>query len=126
MMKMLSSIFGGGAIKSIEAIASEWIETDTEKAEAKTVLIKALDPNGIMRRQLSRKVGMLYSWYIFTMLFLIAVEFFCAVFGVGIDQEAVADATSKAVTLFIPITSLFGVIVTASFGVNAYNVKTGK
>ncbi len=123
MIKFLSSIFTGGGVQSIERIASEWIETGTEKAEAQTVLIRALDPNGMMRRQLSRRVSMLYTVYIFTMLFLIVVEFFTGMFGVEVDQDAIALATSKSVELFIPITTLFGTIVTASFGVNAYNVK---
>lgn len=122
---ILKSFFGGGGVSSIERIASEWIETDTEKAEAKTVLIKALDPNGMMRRQLSRRVSMLYTWYIFVMLVMIAIEFFCAFFGWEVNTEAIAIATAKSVELFVPITTLFGTIVTASFGVNAYNVRKG-
>lgn len=126
MIEAIASFFSGGAMKSIESIASEWIETDTEKAEAKTVLIKALDPNGMMRRQLSRRVSMLYTVYIFTMLFMIAVEFTCAAFGLdAVNQDAIAMATAKATELFLPITTLFGVIVSASFGVNAYNTKKG-
>lgn len=125
MIKGIIEFFSGGTMKSIENIASEWIETDKEKAEAKTVMLKALDPNGLMRRQLSRRVSMLYSVYIFVMLFMISLEFFCAFFGFEVNQEAIALATSKSVELFVPITTLFGTIVTASFGVNAYNVKKG-
>ena len=112
-------------MKSIENIASEWIETGAEEAEAKTIMIKALDPNGLMRRQLSRRVSMLYTVYIFTMLFMISLEFVAAAFELQVDGDAIALATSKSVELFVPITTLFGTIVTASFGVNAYNVKKG-
>ena len=125
MLKKIASFLSGGTLKSIENIASEWIETGTEEAEAKTIMIKALDPNGLMRRQLSKRVSMLYTVYIFTMLFMISLEFICAFFGLEVDGDAIALATSKSVELFIPITTLFGTIVTASFGVNAYNVKKG-
>ncbi len=111
----------GGAIKSIENIASEWIETDLEDAEAKTLMIKTLDPNGIMRRELSRKVSQLYTLYIVTALVLLI----CESFGLG-DAESIAAATSKVTDLFAPITTLFGVIVSASFGVNYANTKQGK
>lgn len=123
MLNVIKEFVFGGGMKTIENIATEWIQTDTEKAEAKTVLIKALDPNGIMRRQLSRRVSMLYTVYIFTMLLLISVELMCAVMNLEVNTEAIAAATSKSKDLFIPITTLFGTIVTASFGVNAYNVK---
>ena len=125
MFEKVISFFSGGTMKSIENLASEWIQTDAEKAEAKTIMIKALDPNGLMRRQLSRRVSMLYTVYIFTMLLMIALEFICAFFGWEVDGDAIALATAKSVELFIPITTLFGTIVTASFGVNAYNVKKG-
>lgn len=123
MFKEILGFFSGDTIKSIENIASEWIETGTEEAEAKTIMIKALDPNGLMRRQLSRRVSMLYTVYIFTMLFMISLEFVAAAFELQVDGDAIALATSKSVELFVPITTLFGTIVTASFGVNAYNVK---
>ena len=109
---------GGGGMKSIESIASEWIETDLEDAQAKVLMIKTLDPNGIMRRELSRKVSQLYTLYIVTALTLLI----CESFGVG-DAEAIAIATTKVTDLFAPITTLFGVIVSASFGVNYANTK---
>ncbi len=125
MLKEIVGFFSGGTMKSIENIASEWIETGSEKAEAAALMIKTLDPNGLMRRDLSRRVAMLYTVYIFTMLFMIILEFTCAFFGWDVDSKAIAVATSKAVELFLPITTLFGTIVGASFGVNAYNVKKG-
>lgn len=126
-MSFLAKIFGGGGVVSaIENIATEWIETDKEKAEAQTIMIKALDPNGAMRRQLSRDVSMMYKVYLFASLFLLAVEFFCKIIGIDIDYTALSETTDKLVELFIPITTLFGVIVSASFGVNYANVKQNK
>ena len=111
----------GGAFKSIEAIASEWIETSTEEAEAKVLMVKTLDPNGLMRRDLSNKVSQLYTLYIVVALMLLIVE----AFGFG-DAQAIAVATTKVTALFVPITTLFGVIVSASFGVNYANTKQNK
>lgn len=121
----IANIFTGGAVQSIENIASEWIETDMETAEAKAVMIKTLDPNGLMRRDLSRRVTALYTLYIIVTLVLLILESF----GVGkvVDGElAVSIATGKVTDLFVPITTLFGTIVTASFGVNAVNAKKGQ
>jgi hypothetical protein len=120
-MSWLASLLNGGAFKSVENIASEWIETDLESAEAKTLMIKTLDPNGVMRRELSRKVSWLYTLYIVTALFLLI----CESFGVG-DAREIATATTKVTELFAPITTLFGVIVSASFGVNYANTKQNK
>ncbi len=117
----LKSVFaGGGVIKSIENIASEWIETDMESAEAKVLKLKTLDPNGLMRRNLSIRVTDLYTLYILIALMLLI----CESFGYG-DPEAIAVATTKVTTLFLPITTLFGTIVSASFGVNYANTKQG-
>ena len=120
----LGSLFSGGAIKSIENIASEWIETDLEKAEAKTLMLKTLDPNGLMRRNQSDRMLTLYTIYVVvTMLLLIAESF-----GLGpINGEvlAVSLATEKIASLFLPITGMVGVIISASFGVNYQNSKQG-
>ena len=121
-MSFLGKLFGGsGVIKSIENIASEWIETDMEDAQAKVLMVKTLDPNGKMRRDLSKRVADLYTLYIVVSLALLAFEFF----GLG-DPVITAAATAKIITLFIPITSLFTIIVSASFGVNWMNSKNGK
>lgn len=120
MWKLLSGIFGGGTFKSVENIASEWIQTDMEKAEAQALMVKTLDPNGLMRRNISDRVTGLYSLYIVVTLILLV----CESFGLGPmngDTLAVSVATEKVTELFTPITGLFGVIVTASFGVNATN-----
>jgi hypothetical protein len=118
----LKAIFtGSGAVKSIENIASEWIETDLESAEAKVLMVKTLDPNGSMRRDLSNRVTTLYTIYLIVSMLLLSLEFF----GYG-NAEAVADVTAKLVSLFLPISTLFGLIVSASFGVNYKNSQGGK
>lgn len=131
-MSFLTSLFGGGIVKSIENIASEWIETDMESAEAKVLMVKTLDPNGLMRRDLSNRVTSLYTLYIVVVLVLLI----CESFGLGpiiggelVDgvivggKLSVSIATEKVTQLFVPITTLFGVIVSASFGVNYANIK---
>ena len=120
-MGWLANLFSGGLVKSVENIASEWITTDMESAEAKVLMVKTLDPNGAMRRQLSQRVTNLYTLYIMVTLILLI----CESFGIG-DPVAIAVATSKSGELFMPITTLFGVIVSASFGVNVANTAKGK
>ena len=117
----LASLFTGSAVKSIENIASEWIETEMESAEAKVLMVKTLDPNGKMRRDLSSRVTDLYTLYISVTLILLVLESF----GIG-NQVDISLATEKVTDLFAPITTLFGVIVSASFGVNYANTKGGK
>ena len=121
-MSIFSKILSGsGVVKSIENIASEWITTDMESAEAKVLMVKTLDPNGLMRRNLSSRVADLYTLYIVISLALLAFEFF----GFG-NAITTAAATTKIVDLFVPITSLFTIIVSASFGVNYANVRKEK
>ena len=126
MWASIMSLFSGsGAVKSIENIASEWIETDLESAEAKVLMVKTLDPNGLMRRDLSNRITSLYTLYICVTLILLV----CESFGLGPVTDgilAVSLATDKVTDLFVPITTLFGTIVTASFGVNYVNTKNGK
>ena len=126
-MSIWAKIFGGGdVVKSVTDLASEWITTDMESAEAKVVMVKALDPNGIMRRKLSIQVTQMYKVYLFTTLGLLAIEFVCAFFNLEVNTDALALASEKIVGLFTPITTLFGLIVSASFGVNYANTKAGK
>lgn len=133
MLDLIKGIFSSG--NAIEKIASEWIETGMEKAEAKTLMIKTLDPNGLMRRNLSDRVAALYTLYIVVALVLLI----CESFGLGpiiggelVNGEviggklSVSIATEKVTELFTPITTLFGVIVSASFGVNYANTKQNK
>ena len=121
MISKILSLFTSGSVKSIESIAKEWIDTDLESAEAKALMVKTLDPNGLMRRDLSGKVSQLYTLYVVVALVLLT----CEAFGLG-DTASIAVATEKATSLFMPITTLFGVIVSASFGVNYHNIKKDK
>lgn len=125
MWNAIKAIFGGSTFKSVENIAKEWIETDMEKAEAKSLMVKTLDPNGLMRRNLSDRVAALYTLYIVVTLVLLICESF-GLGGMNGEELAVSVATEKVTSLFQPITILFGTIVTASFGVNASNVLKQK
>jgi len=120
MWSSIASIFTGGATTAISEIAKEWITTDMESAEAKAVMVKTLDPNGSMRRQISTTVSALYSIYIMVMLLLIVMQSF----ALG-DVEGIASALKNLSELFSDITMLFGIIVSASFGVNYINTKKG-
>lgn len=112
-------------VSSVERVASELIETNKEDAESKAIILKAADPNGIMRREISRKILNLYSLYIIVMLVLLSFEFFNLV-PVGTTVEKMKSATEKLVDLFAPITTMVGMIIGASFGVNWQNTKNGK
>lgn len=131
-MGWFTDLFTGGAIKSIENIASEWIETDIEAAEAKAIMVKTLDPNGRMRRDQSRNVGTMYRFYLLSTAAMILIELiYCMYMGDSLTSgdhvlTALSNATSKMTDLFVPITTLYGVIVTASFGVNYANTKKEK
>ena len=115
-MGIFSGLFGSGIIGSIERIASEAIQTDQETAEAKSLFIKTLDPNGMMRRDLSRFACKAYGFYLVSATALIAMHSF----GVG-DPENSKEAMTAMTDLFLPITAAWGTIVGASFGVNATN-----
>ncbi len=115
------NFFTGGITKSIENIASEWIETDLESAEAKALMVKTLDPNGKMRRDLSKFACIMYAIYLVPTMILVLT----ASFGVG-NVEGAGKAMSMLSELFLPITSAWGAIVGASFGVNGVNAHKQK
>jgi len=115
-MSWLTSLFSGGLVKSMENIALEFIDTDKESAEAKALMVKTLDPNGAMRRDISSTVARLYTMYI-----LLAVVLLLLVsFNIG-DTKGTKVALDSVVELFVPITAMFSAIVSASFGVNVSN-----
>lgn len=123
ILTVIKNAFTGGAVKSIENIALEWIGTDIEKAESKALLLKAMDPNGKMRRDISRAVIQLYALYIITMFTLIILEFF----GIGGANGVELDtSTGKLKDLFVPITAMMTAIVGGSFGVNVTNAIKDK
>ena len=114
------SLFGGDVVDTIGEVAKEWIETDKESAEAKSIFVKTLDPNGKMRKQISKDVTQMYKVYIYLSLLLLLAQ----ASGLG-NQEAIALAVSNVTGLFLPITAMFSGIVGASFGVNAMNTYKG-
>ena len=126
-------IFTGGVVKEISALASEWIETDKESAEAKAIMVKAIDPNGKMRRDISTFTCRAYGFY----LVATGVLIFMSVWSVGGESCEIINnikiCTSKAdiaagrlTELFLPFTGVYGAIVSASFGVNATNSIKGR
>ena len=120
-MKWLTNLFSGGLVKTVENIALEAIQTDQEKAEAKALFVKTLDPNGMMRRQLSRFACVAYGYYLLVM----SVLLFMVSFGLG-DVTGAQVASEAMVELFLPVTTAWGAIVGASFGVNAVNANKGR
>ena len=119
MLNFLSSIFSGGDKSTIATIATEWIQTDKESAEAKAVMVKALDPNGNMRIYITRVVFSLVALYMITMTVLVLAYSFD--FG---SSDNMKVAISNMVDLFLPLMTMSSIIAGASFGVNAMNVKT--
>ena len=117
-MKWLTNLLSGGLVKSVENVATEWIQTDTEKAEAKALFVKTLDPNGLMRRRLSNFACLAYGWYLFWRTVLVFLTAFT-------DTEGATEAAKMMTDLFLPITTAWGTIVGASFGVNAANTMKG-
>jgi hypothetical protein len=117
MFGFMKKLLGGsGIVGSIERIASEAIQTDMETAEAKALFIKTLDPNGMMRRELSRFACIAYAFYLVVMSALLMVT----AFGFG-DIEGAKVASAAMTDLFLPITTAWGGIVSASFGTNISN-----
>lgn len=121
MIGLLKGLFSSGIVGSVERIASEYIETDKESAEARSLLVKVLDPNGKMRRDLSRFASRAYGFYLVMTVILI----FAHAYGIG-DGEASKEAIDAMTALFTPITSAWGIIVSASFGVNLTNTVKEK
>jgi len=121
MIGFLKSIFTGDTFGAVERIASEMIETEKESAEAKALWVKTLDPNGIMRRQLSSFTCKAYGFYLLMAVVLILMHSF----GVG-DATRSKEAMEAITSLFVPITTAWGSIVAGSFGVNATNSIKGR
>ncbi len=114
----------GSAVSAIESVAKEWIDTDIEKAEASALMVKTLDPNGLMRRQISLTVSRLYVAYILLVMVLVLAQSFALspmVIINTVEVMAVTQAIESLKELFIPITTAFTAIVGASFGVNGIN-----
>lgn len=121
MLSFFKELFSSGIVGSVERIASEFIQTDMESAEAKALFVKTLDPNGKMRRDLSRFASGSYGFYLVATTALI----FMHSFGIGDPLES-KNAIDAMTGLFLPITTAWGSIVTASFGVNGVNSFKGR
>ena len=123
---MLGKLIGGGIFDTIAKLGSEWIDTDKESAEAKAVMVKALDPNGAMRVRITTTICSLYTVYIALAVMLImaqALNLGPAIMVAGEQVRSVDMAMDSIKELFMPITTLFGAITSASFGVNVMNVN---
>ena len=120
-MGILTSLLSGGLSGTIEKLGSEWIETNQEEAEAQAVMIKAIDPNGKMRRDLSKFACISYGFYLLAMVFLS----FMVAFNIG-DADGAIVAAKMMQDLFLPITAAWSAIVGASFGVNGVNSFKGR
>lgn len=119
----------GGVTDTIGDIAKEWIETNKEKAEAQAVMIKALDPNGKMRRDIAMTICRLYTVYVILTVILILFQSFdvSTIVQLGSESHRSVDLAANSLKdLFTPITTLFTVITTASFGVNGMNSYMNK
>lgn len=119
---MLTAVLGVlGLLKDPVTKASEkWFETAKDKAEATSLYLKAIDPNGKMRREITKTTMRLYSTYVYVMLVLLLSQSF----DVG-NAKQIATAVTNMKDLFLPITTAFGTIMTASFGVNGVNSYKG-
>ena len=118
----------GGVSASVEKVAAEWIDTAIEKgegavlnAQAETLVLKTLDPNGKMRRDLSKFACIMYALYLIPTMFMV----FMVGFGIG-DAQGAKVASEMLTELFLPITGAWGAIVGASFGVNGVNAHKGR
>ena len=116
----IKDLLTGGLFSSIEGITKELIDTPLEKAQAQVLKIKALDPNGKMRRSITSTTMHLYKVYIYVMLFLLLLSSF----NLG-NVLQIAGAIESMKELFLPITTAFGTIMAASFGVNTMNSHKG-
>ena len=125
--------FWKALLSPVSDIAQELIDTPLEKAQAQVLKVKAMDPNGKMRRDLSRFASRAYGFYLVTTVILI----FMSVWGVGGETcsldgtiencRANADiAAGRMTELFLPITGSWAAIVSASFGVNGVNSYKGQ
>ena len=120
-MGWFKNLLTGGLFSSIEGISKELIDTPLELAQAQALKLKAIDPNGKMRREITSGTMHLYKLYVYVMLGLLLSQSF----HLG-DPKEVLSAVNSMKDLFLPITTAFGTIMTATFGVNATNIYKDK
>lgn len=119
-MRWLKNLVTGGLFSSIENITKELVDTPLELSQAQAIKLKAIDPSGKMRREISSSTNHLYKIYVYTMMALLLAQ----AFGVGNPNE-VKEAIDNMKELFLPITTGWGTIMTATFGVNTMNSYKG-
>ena len=117
----IKDLITGGLFSSIEGITKEIVDTPLDKAQAAAIKLKAIDPNGKMRREISSSTMHLYKVYVYIMLILLLAQ----AFSIGNPVE-ISKAIASMKELFLPITTAFGAIMSATFGVNATNTLKGK
>jgi len=115
-MTWIKDLVTGGLFSSIANVTTELIDTPLEKAQAQVIKLKAIDPNGKMRREITSGTMHLYKLYVYVMLVLLLSQSF----NIG-DPAQIMEAVNSMKDLFLPITTAFGTIMTASFGVNGVN-----
>ncbi|NPA69343.1 MAG: hypothetical protein GXO26_00905 [Crenarchaeota archaeon] len=112
----VGSLFSGGKDSTLSTIATEMIDTVKEEAEAKSMVLKAIDPNGQMRLEISRKVTNMYIFFVFIMLVIITSS------ALHIGDTIITEEFVHAInTLFETISYAFIAIITASFSVHWSN-----
>jgi len=116
-----SALSGGDIVGAVERVSLEFFQTNLENAQAQAVAIKALDPNGKMRRDIMKFIRKAYGFYLINATILI----YAGVYGID-DPERAKMALDTITATFLPITGLFGTLATASFGVNAANTLKEK
>ena len=119
-MTWLKDLLTGGLFSTIGNITKELVDTPLELAQARAIKLKAIDPNGKMRREITSGTMHLYKLYVYVMLILLLAQ----AFDLG-DPIQILEAVNSMKDLFLPITTAFGTIMTASFGVNATNTIKG-
>lgn len=112
-----------GLGKVVSNVANELIDTDQEKAEASKTLaeaksmgLKTIDPNGQMRRELARFASIAFGFYLVNCVILS----YMVAFGIG-DTIGAETALTSLTDLFMPVLGSWTAIVSASFGVNVSN-----
>ena len=120
---MFNWLFGGVA-KDIAKITDTLVTTDEERANARALILKAIDPNGIMRRQISFVVCLLYFIYnmtIFILTLCYALNFGTIAIVEGKEINLLHNAILSLTDMYQSISTIFGIIVAASFAVNGVN-----
>lgn len=108
-------------VDPLTKIAEELIDTPLEKAQAQVLKLKVLDPNGKLRRGISKSTNIMFMSYMGVMSVLLLTQ----AYGLG-NADGTAEAIASLKELFVPIVGAWTAIVMAAFGVNAVNASKGQ